>query len=248
VVIYGFQIRSARTRLALVKWGRVATVTGSEVLSRGTYYSGTSYSNVFLPQAHGWTVTRERWSGGSTKTRVHYTLAGYQGAIVLRGRTYDDGVVLADPRNPQRALCVSSFPYDLDRDETGNWVGKLRTRLLIGMVVWMLIVIFWLAAGFAISTGLSNDIFATRISSGGSATVSSSGTVYCNDGHLEVDGIDTVVTVRGHCASLNVTGIDDVVTVDAVDTVTLSGIDNSVVYHSGKPEVVNDSSGKVSRG
>jgi hypothetical protein len=53
VAIYGFQIRAARTRLALLKWGQVATVTGTEVLSRGTYYSGTTSYNVYLPVAHG---------------------------------------------------------------------------------------------------------------------------------------------------------------------------------------------------
>jgi hypothetical protein len=52
VAIYGFQIRAARTRLTLLKWGQVASVTGTEVLSRGTYYSGTTSYNVYLPVAH----------------------------------------------------------------------------------------------------------------------------------------------------------------------------------------------------
>jgi hypothetical protein len=43
LAIYGFQFRAARTRLALLKWGQVATVTGTEMLSRGTYYSGTTW-------------------------------------------------------------------------------------------------------------------------------------------------------------------------------------------------------------
>jgi hypothetical protein len=223
----------------LLKWGRVASVTGAEVLSRGTYYSGTTYSNVFLPQAHGWTVTRDRFSGGSTKTRVHYALDGYQGALVLRGRSYDDGVVLADSRNPQRALCVSSFAYDLNRDETGNWVGRLRTRLKVGMVVWVFIMIAWLAIGFGISTGIANrvtnEVFATRLSPGGTGSVHDGGTVYCNDGHLSTDGIDYHVTVHGHCASLDISGIDGVVTIDSVDSVTVSGIDNQVICPSGQP-------------
>lgn len=36
------------------------------------------------------------------------------------GREYIDGVILADQREPRRALCVTSFPYDLDRDGTGH--------------------------------------------------------------------------------------------------------------------------------
>jgi hypothetical protein len=55
---------------------------------------------------------------------------------VVRGREYTDGVVLADPHKPSRALCVTTFAYDLDRDESGNWVGRLRPRLVVGMVVW----------------------------------------------------------------------------------------------------------------
>ena len=244
VVIYGFQFWTARKRLALLKWGRVAQVIGSEVVSRGNYYSGTTYSNVWLPQAHGWTVSRQLWSGGSTKTRVGYVLDGHRGEITLKGRAYVDGVVLADQRRPERALCVSSFAYDLDRDESGNWVGTLRTRLVIGMVIWPLIVIAWLVVAFGISTGVASSIVtevsATKIDPGGTATVSGSGnqTVYCNDGHLTVNGGSTV-TVHGHCASLDVSGIDGVVTVDSVDTITLGGIDNRVTYHSGTPKVTN---------
>jgi hypothetical protein len=150
VAIYAFQLSTSRTRLALLTWGMPATVVGSEIVSQGTYYSGTTYSNVFLPVAHGWTVTRELWSGPSTKTRVSYTLGDYRGEIIVKGREYDDGVILADQRDPSKALCVSSFPYDLDRDESGNWVGKLRPRLQVGMAVWLLVMIGWLAlAGYA---------------------------------------------------------------------------------------------------
>ena len=170
-VIYGYQCWTARKRLGLLQWGRVATVTGSELLARGTYYSGTTWSNVWLPQAHGWTVTRNLWSGPNTKTRVSYTLDGYHGALELSGRAYDDGVVLADQRAPARASCVSSFAYDLDRDESGNWTGRLRTRLKLGMVVWAIIVIAWLAAGVGVSTGIAKDLFATRLDHGGTGSV-----------------------------------------------------------------------------
>lgn len=249
LLIYGYQFWTARKRLALLRWGRVATVTGTEIVSRATYYSGTTWSNVWLPQARGWTVKRELWSGRNTKTRVHYTLDGYQGELKVSGREYLDGVILADQRRPERALCVSSFAYDLDRDDTGNWVGRLRPRLLVGMLVWMVVVIGWLAAAVGISTGIANEVFATRLAPGGTGSVSGDTTVYCNDGHLTTDGIDYHVTVRGHCATLQVNGIDGVVIVDSVDSVTLSGIDNSVVYHSGTPKVDKDSmSGSVSKG
>ena len=251
VVIYGVQFWTARTRLALLEWGRVAQVTGAETVSRGTYYSGTTYSNVWLPQAHGWTVTRHLWSGPSTKTSVRYALDDYQGELVLKGRSYDDGVILSDARHPERALCVSSFAYDLDRDESGNWVGRLRPRLMIGMAVWVFIVIGWLGGAVGISTGAVGRMMAEdltiRLDPGGSRTLTDHGsqTVYCNDGHLTVGGGSSPVTVHGHCASLVLSGIDGVVTIDSVDVITLNGIDNHVTFHSGTPKVVEGGIGNT---
>lgn len=245
ILIYGLQFRTARKRLGLLRWGRVAQVIGSEISSRATYYGGTTYSNVWLPQAHGWTVTRQLWSGPSTTTLVRYDLDGHQGELKLRGRAYDDGVILADPRHPDRALCVSSFPYDLDRDESGNWIGRLRVRLVVGMVFWVLIVVGWLGGAIWISTGAAARMIAednaVRLDPGGTTRLSDSGpqTVYCNDGHLVISGGATPVTVNGHCASLEVAGIDAVVTVDSADVITLNGIDNRVTYHSGSPKIVS---------
>ena len=48
---------------------------------------------------------------------------------------------------------MSSFAYDLDRDQSGDWVGRLRPRLMIGMAVWVLIVIGWLGGAIGVSTG-----------------------------------------------------------------------------------------------
>ena len=41
----------------------------------------------------------------------------------------------------------------------------------------------------------------------------------------------------GHCASLHVEGIDGTITIDSVDTITLAGVDNHVVYRSGTPKI-----------
>ena len=254
LAIYAVQSRAARKRHALLKWGRVAQVTGADVISQGTYYSGTTYSNVWLPQAHGWTVSRDLSSGGSTKTKVGYVLDGHAGDLVLGGRPYVDGVVLADPRHPERALCVSSFPYDLDRDENGNWTGRLRTRLKVGMVAWILVVAAWLTVAFGISTGvvgrLVTEVSADRISAGGTSTVNGNGTtktVYCDGGSLVVKGNRNVVTVHGRCDGLTVSGIDGVITIDSVDTIKLSGIDNHVTYHSGTPKVTTGGINNVAR-
>lgn len=225
----------------MLKWGQVATVTGSEIVSRASYYSGTTWYNVYLPVAHGWTVRRDRWSGPNTKTRISYTVDNYRGEITVNGREYVDGVVLADQRRPQRARCVTSFAYDLDRDESGNWIGALRPRLRVGMAVWSLLVIVWLAIAVAVATGVAADLASVDISPGGTARVSGNDTtqtVHCNDGHLTVSGNSNTVTVDGHCAGLAVAGNSNTVTVDSADTITLSGIRNRVIYHSGSPKIV----------
>lgn len=245
--IYGVQMYSARTRIALLKWGRVATVTGTEKLSRASYYSGTTWYNVYLPMAHGWTVTRQQWSGPNSKTAVHYSLDGRAGDLVVRGREYTDGVILADDRDPARARCVTSFAYDLDRDDTGNWVATLRPRLRTGMVCWLAIVIGWLVLAGLAATGLRTDFGGAGIPSAavpeaGTLQVSGTGTtktVPCHDGYLSVSGADNTVTVTGHCTSVSVSGSGNHVAVDSTDAVSATGTGNVVVYHWGSPKIVN---------
>lgn len=235
-----FQLRRARTRRALLKWGQVARVTGSEIISRGTYYSGTTYQNMIIPVAHGWTVTRQLYSGPKTKTRVRYTLGDYQGELVVGGREYTDGVILADERQPARALCVTSFPYDLDRDAEGNWVGKLRTGLKIGMVSWVIIVVGWLALAAVIAayaTTVGGPITAARggkISVGG---ISKHKKIACNDSYVTVSGITNTVTITGHCDSLTVSGNQNTITLDTADIINTSGVQNQITYHSGSPQM-----------
>jgi hypothetical protein len=253
--IYAFSFRGAAKRFALLKWGQVATVTDSQIISQGTYYSGTTYSNMRLPVARGWTVQRPWYSGPSTKTRIRYTLNGSPGELVVKGREYIDGVVLADSRSPARALCVTSFPYDLDRDESGNWIGNLGRGLQVGMAVWMIIVIVWLAAaavvGFAtFGVGFGAYLLHTAVPPGGELTVDdmdTTKTIACNDGHLTVDSQSMTVTVTGHCVKLTVDGISNHVTVDSADAIDADGIDNVVIFHSGSPQINNDGN-KVERG
>jgi hypothetical protein len=146
LTIAWFTLRRTRLRNSLLTWGEVATVTNADLLSRGTYYSGTTYSNVRLAQAHGWTVERRWYSGPGSKTRIEYAVGSGKGALTLRGLPYDNGVILADPRNPARALVVSAYPYDLHRDETGNWVGTLSKRVLFSSLLMTVILVGWTAA------------------------------------------------------------------------------------------------------
>lgn len=152
LAIYGYQLRGTTKRFALLKWGQVAHVTGTQILSQGTYYGGTTLKNMKVPIAHGWKVMRPMYSGPNTKTRIRYTVNGSPGELTVSGREYIDGVVLADPRRPTRALCVTSFAYDLDRDESGNWIGRIRPGLMFGMALWLIVVMGWLSLAATIAT------------------------------------------------------------------------------------------------
>lgn len=131
--------RKNLTRGALLRWGKVATVSDADELSRGTYYSGMTYNNMIVPQATGWDVTRRYYSGPASVTEVRYTLDGVAGVLKLRGLPYAGGVILADSRKPSVALCVSSFPYAVKPDADGELVGHLRARAWVGIVATLLL-------------------------------------------------------------------------------------------------------------
>jgi hypothetical protein len=261
LAIYGIQFRRARTRIALLKWGQVVTVTRAEVVSQGTYYGGVTYSNVVLPVARGWTVTRSLWSGPKTKTRIRYRLDGFQGETTVGGREYVDGVVLADQRRPERALCVTSFPYDLDRNDSGNWVGRLRVRLQIGMACWLLIMIGWV--GGAAVLYQSYEHYRTSLptvptvttaprttmpirpstmkTAPGTAVIvngaNESRSVVCDMNDVTINGAGNRVDITGHCRSVTVSGSENHVSVDVSDVITANGIENLVTFRAGSPQI-----------
>jgi hypothetical protein len=143
LVIAVLRARRYRLQMALLKWGGVATVVDANVLATGTYYSGTTYQNVRLAQAHGWRVDRRWYSGPATTTRVEYELNGTRAELKMRGLPYAGGVILAHSKDPKRALCVSSFAYDLNRDTDGNWVSRLPARVVIGSVAMTTVLLVW---------------------------------------------------------------------------------------------------------
>jgi hypothetical protein len=120
-----FRVRKYVRRIGMLKWGKVATVTSSGATSRGTYYSGTTVQNMFMRQARGWDTTSRLYSGPVSVTNIDYTLDGQNGTLEFKGLEYTNGVVLADSRKPGRAMVVSQFPYSVEPDETGNYVGTL---------------------------------------------------------------------------------------------------------------------------
>jgi hypothetical protein len=143
VVVIALRFRTAWAEYQLLRYGVVATVQGVNQGRTGTYYSGVTYQNVRLAVAHGWRVEREWYSGPGTKTTVDYTVNGRPGSLVLHGLPYQGGVILADPRRPSRARCVSSFPYDLDRDAAGNWIGRVAGGVWVGMAFTVVLWCCW---------------------------------------------------------------------------------------------------------
>ncbi len=109
-------------RAGLLEWGKVATVTNADEISRGTYYSGTTYTNMRVRQATGWVATTRWYSGPASKTEINFRVDDADGTLTLRGLPYANGVILADPRNLKRALCVSSFPFSVQPGADGEIV------------------------------------------------------------------------------------------------------------------------------
>jgi hypothetical protein len=158
IAVVLISVRRTLLRNSLLRWGEVATVVNTDVLSVGTYYSGTTVQNVRITQAHGWQVERRWYSGPVTKTRVNYELRGTRASLMIRGLPYDNGVILADSRNPQRALCISSFPYDLERDPSGNWTGRVAARTKVGAIVMLDLVLIW-TGGMVFFCGLGAGLW-----------------------------------------------------------------------------------------
>jgi hypothetical protein len=81
-----------------------------------------------------------------------------QGVLGLHGLPYDNGVILAHPQHPDRALCVSAWAYDLDRDLDGNWTGKLPVRAVLGSVAMTLVLLTWTAGMVTLFTVQALDL------------------------------------------------------------------------------------------
>ncbi|BBX98582.1 DUF3060 domain-containing protein [Mycobacterium lacus] len=70
-------------------------------------------------------------------------------------------------------------------------------------------------------------------------------TIACNDNDVTVSGMSNTIVITGHCVSLTVSGLGNTITIDAVDTIDASGLDNQVTYHSGSPKVSKSGDGNV---
>jgi hypothetical protein len=137
LVVY-VRVRRTRLRFSLLKWGEVATVTGYSRVS-GIRHDNVTYGNARLPQARGWALDTTSYSGPGRTDDVQYSLAGHTGVVRVGGRGYAGGVVLADPRSPAHALCVSEFGVDLTPDPHGQWPGEVSGGTWLGIGLTLLV-------------------------------------------------------------------------------------------------------------
>jgi hypothetical protein len=77
------------------------------------------------------------------------------------------------------------------------------------------------------------------------AGIKESHTIACNDSIVNVSGISNTVVITGHCKGLEVSGVQNKVTVDAVDTIEVSGFNNQIAYHTGSPSIDKSGDGNV---
>jgi hypothetical protein len=134
LVIAWFRGRRYVRRIGMLKWGKVATVTNNDVLSKGTYYSGLTYNNMRKRTATGWDAKTIWYSGPAYKNKADYTLDGATGSLEWRGLRYQQGIILADSRKPSRAMEVSMFPYSVKPGPDGQLTGGLSAWLWGGII------------------------------------------------------------------------------------------------------------------
>ncbi len=134
LVIVWFRGTRYVRRIGMLKWGKVVTVTNNDTLSKGTYYSGLTYSNMRKRTATGWDAKTIWYSGPAYKNRADYTLDGATASLEWRGLQYQQGIILADSRKPSRAMEVSMFPYSVRPGPDGQFTGVLSAWLWGGII------------------------------------------------------------------------------------------------------------------
>jgi hypothetical protein len=77
------------------------------------------------------------------------------------------------------------------------------------------------------------------------AGINNNRTIACNQSSINVSGISNKVVITGHCASLTVSGVQNTVTVNATDTIDVSGFNNQITYHTGSPTIEKSGDGNV---
>src|SRR6185503_9589479 len=74
------------------------------------------------------------YSGPAYKNKVDYTLDGATGSLAGRWLQYQQGVILADSRQPSRAMVRSLFPHSVTPGPDGKLTGELSAWLWGGII------------------------------------------------------------------------------------------------------------------
>jgi hypothetical protein len=61
----------------------------------------------------------------------------------------------------------------------------------------------------------------------------------CSNATVKLSAYSIGFNATGHCTSIGISSYDNKVTIDSVDTITVSGYNNVVTYHSGAPRVTD---------
>jgi hypothetical protein len=131
---------------------------------------------------------------------------------------------------------------------------------------WGIIVAASVVCFVALSAGIA--VYAGKVSPGGSApgifggdstmTVAPGGQVSvsgvdevkkiaCDEGAVSISGVRNNVTITGHCVKVTISGVSNSVTIESANTISASGLKNSITYHSGEPKIENSGSDNIVR-
>jgi hypothetical protein len=143
VAAVAMRVRRYRRFVPVLRRGEVATVEVGEVEA-----TSTSMTTMPLRGARGWDSRIRTYSGPSYRSELRFTVGGREGTHVLKGRPYEGGVVIADPRAPGRALCVSELPFPARPDVDGRWLA----RLPVG--VWIAVLLTWWVTGVLVGAAV----------------------------------------------------------------------------------------------
>lgn len=122
----GTRIRRSAGWWRLLRHGRVVAAESVQTTTSG---SGT----VHLAHATGWGVQRGWYTGEITDSVIAYSVAEQRRTLVIRGLPYTSGVIVAHPSRPE-ALCVGTFPFDVNLSESGRWVVSVPRQIIGGAV------------------------------------------------------------------------------------------------------------------
>jgi hypothetical protein len=107
---------------------RLRHVERAQVTVLGSGHTDTDYENWTVMQLSGWEAAKKSYTGKEQVTHLGLTASnGATGEMLIRGASYDDGVILCDARSPKDPvfLRLEKFACSPKPDDSGQWRGTL---------------------------------------------------------------------------------------------------------------------------